>query len=194
MLDTAVQLTSVEGLNGLSLGRLANELGVSKSGLFTHWPSKEHLQLAVVDRAKDIWLDRVVRPALRAPRGTRRLWALHEARLAYLTEEVDSGGCFFAAIQQEFGAQPGAVRDRLIELATAWGRFLYTLTTDAVTRGELRRDTDPELLAYEIEALGAASAAQSRLLEPDATFARARMAVLRRLRELSVDPALLPLR
>ncbi|HTB54872.1 MAG TPA: helix-turn-helix domain-containing protein, partial [Trebonia sp.] len=81
VLDTAVALSSVYGLDAMSLARLADETGISKSGLFAHWPDKEILQLAIVEHAVRQWTDEIVTPALAMPRGVRRLWALHEGRL-----------------------------------------------------------------------------------------------------------------
>src|SRR5918992_750157 len=113
ILQQAVGLASVEGLDGLSLGRLAAAAGVSKSGFFAHWRDKEQLQLDAVEWASRQWIEQVVEPALRAPEGVRRLFALHEARLRFYGDRVLPGGCFFFAVQAEFDDRPGAVRDRV---------------------------------------------------------------------------------
>ncbi|HEY1176199.1 MAG TPA: TetR/AcrR family transcriptional regulator, partial [Phytomonospora sp.] len=102
VLDTAVSLASVDGLNGITLGQLASVHGVSKSGLFAHWRDKEDLQLAVVDRAREQWWSDVIRPALQAPRGIRQLWALHVQRMDFYERRVLPGGCFFATAVHEF--------------------------------------------------------------------------------------------
>lgn len=192
VLDSAVRLASVEGLDGLSLGRLADSLGVSKSGLFAHWPSKEALQLATIDHARSQILDRVVRPALRHPRGVRRLWALHDLRIAYYADEVLPGGCFFCTVEFELDSRPGPLRDRVAEASAEWLQLLRRLASEAVTAGDLRPDTSPDQLAFEVDALGMAAVYQSRLFEPTEVYRKARTAVLDRLRALCADPSLLP--
>ena len=192
VLDTAVALSSVYGLNAMSLARLADETGVSKSGLFTHWPDKEILQLAIVEHAVRQWTDEIVTPALAMPRGVRRLWALHEGRLAYYTSRALPGGCFFVASRAEFDDRPGPVRDALTTAIDAWWAFLQRSAEQAVELGELRPDTDAAQLAFEIDALGEGAVTSARLhsLEQGAVFAR--RAVLDRLRALSPTPHLLP--
>ncbi|QGN46356.1 TetR/AcrR family transcriptional regulator [Micromonospora sp. WMMD558] len=191
-LDAAVVLATEAGLHGLSLAQLADALGVSKSGLFAHWRSKEALQLAAIDRAVEQWRERIVEPALRAPRGVRRLRALHEARIDFYAARVLPGGCFFANTQFEYNARPGPVRDRLAEAYARWTAFLEQLVQQAVDAGELPADLDVAQLAYEIDALGMSAAMQSRLLEPDTAYRHARHGVLDRLRALCPDPTLLP--
>ncbi|AZM54123.1 TetR/AcrR family transcriptional regulator [Streptomyces sp. WAC 01529] len=192
VLDAAVELASTDGLDGLTLARLAGRLGVSKSGLFTHWPDKETLQLAVVERAREQWAERVVRPALEGRDGVRALWALHERRLAFYADEVLPGGCFFVTAQTEFDDRPGPVQDRLRAQLREWEGLMASLVRDAIRAGELRPGVSPGLLAYELDALGQGVVTRSRLLERDAAFAHARGAVLLRLRGLCVDPGLLP--
>ncbi|MEW2384951.1 TetR/AcrR family transcriptional regulator [Micromonospora sp. NPDC047707] len=191
-LDAAVVLATEAGLHGLSLAQLADALGVSKSGLFAHWRSKEALQLAAIDRAVEQWRERIVEPALRAPRGVRRLRALHEARIDFYAARVLPGGCFFANTQFEYNARPGPVRDRLAEAYARWTAFLEQLVQQAVDAGELPADLVVAQLAYEIDALGMSAAMQSRLLEPDTAYRHARHGVLDRLRALCPDPTLLP--
>ena len=191
VLDTAVGLASVLGLDAMSLARLADETGVSKSALFAHWQDKEILQLAVVEHAVQLWMDRVVRPALRTPRGVRRLWALHERRLAFYADKVLPGGCFFAATEPEFDDRPGPVRDALVAAVGSWLRLLRTVAEQAVDLGELRADTDVGQLAFETEALGKALIT-STWLSREYAAGYARRAVLDRLRQLSPTPELLP--
>jgi AcrR family transcriptional regulator len=191
VLDRAMAMATEAGLNGLSLGQLAEALGVSKSGLFAHWKSKEELQLATIDHATQVWVERVVVPALSAPRGVRRLWALHQSRMDYYAADLLPGGCFFANTQFEFNARPGAVRDRLAEGFTDWMATLVRLAVEAVECGELDPAADIAQLAYEIEALGLTAVMQVRLLQ-DTGYSYARRAVLDRLRALCPDPALLP--
>lgn len=191
VLDTAVGLASVVGLEAMSLARLADETGVSKSALFAHWQDKEILELAVVEHAVGLWMDRVVRPALRAPRGVRRLWALHERRLAFYADRVLPGGCFFAAAEAEFDDRPGPVRDALAAAVGGWLRLLRTVAAQAVDLGELGPDTDVAQLAFETEALGKALVTATWLTGEEAAV-YARRGILDRLRHLSPTPGLLP--
>ena len=185
-------LATEQGLDGLSLAQLADRLGVSKSGLFAHWRSKEELQLATVDRAREQWVEQVVVPALRAPRGVRRLWALHEAKLAFYAGWMLPGGCFFAHAGFEYSVRPGAVRDRLIAVIAEWLGLIERLVREAVEAGELDWTGDPAQLAFEIDSIGIAMVYMSRLFAPDTVLHRSRAAVLGRLRALCPDPALLP--
>ncbi len=192
VLDAAVAMASVEGLEAMSLARLAGATGVSKSGLFAHWPDKETLQLAIVGHAVRLWMDRVVSPALAEPRGVRRLWALHERRLAFYAAEVLPGGCFFAATEAELDDRPGPVRDAVARAVGDWLGLLRAVAAQAVELGELRADTDVGQLAFEIQALGDALVTASRLLRAEGVAGYSRRAVLVRLRELSTVPELLP--
>jgi AcrR family transcriptional regulator len=187
-----VELSSVEGLDGLSLGRLATATGVSKSGLFAHWRDKEQLQLDAVEWAVRQWTGQVVEPALRAPAGVRRLFALHEARLAFYDAGVLPGGCFFFAVQAEFDDRPGAVRDRLARAMHEWQGLIRRLVVEAVALGEVDGGVEPAQLAYEIDALGEMVIIHSRLYDGAQALVHARRGVLQRLRALCPDPALLP--
>lgn len=197
VLDAALALASARGLDGLSLAVLAADLGVSKSGLFAHWRSKEELQLATVERARQQWVDEVVRPALSAPYGVRRLWSLHERRLSFYAARTLPGFCFFANTEFEYGVRPGPVRDRLVASLSDWLAVVERLATEAIEVGELRGPdraggVDAAQLAFEIDALGVAAVLQSRLFDPDTVQRRARAAALSRLRALCPDPSLLP--
>lgn len=192
VLDEAVALATEAGLDGLSLGQLAERLGVSKSGLFAHWRSKEELQLATIERARERFVERVGARAVQAPRGVRRLWSMYELWLGYITTYELPGGCFFTNAQFEFDARPGPVRDRLAEVLTEWMDFIERLAAEAVAAGELTADIDPGQLAFEINAAGVATVYQSRLLPAIDAARRARTAVLRQLRAACPDPTLLP--
>src|SRR4051812_1048654 len=113
ILETASALASQHGLDSLSMGGLADATGMSKSGLFAHFGSKEELQLATVEYAADVFTREVIDPARAAPRGVARLWALCDGFLSYLEREVFPGGCFFGATSSEFKNRPGPVRDRI---------------------------------------------------------------------------------
>jgi AcrR family transcriptional regulator len=188
VLDGAVALATEEGLDGLSLGQLAVTLGVSKSGLFAHWRSKEELQLATIDRAREQWLTHVIGPALQVPRGLRRLRALHDIRMDFYAADVLPGGCFFANAEFEYNARPGAVRDRLVEIFGEWMALLERLIGEAIALGELPADVDVKQLAYEIEALGLTAVMQARFLAPGEVYGYARTAVRDRLDALAVAP------
>jgi AcrR family transcriptional regulator len=192
VLEAAVALASVDGLEAMSLARLADAAGVSKSGLFAHWPDKEILQLAVIEQAVRQWTEEVVTPALSAPRGIRRLWALHERRLAFYAAGTLPGRCFFVATEAEFDDRPGPVRDALADAIGDWYRLIRTVAAQAVELGELGADTDISQLAFEIQALGEAAVTTSRLLQTEQGTAFSRRAVLSRLRALSPTPELLP--
>ena len=153
ILRRAADQASVDGLDGLSIGQLATALGMSKSGLFAHFGSKEALQLATIEDARLRYIDAVLVPALRAPRGIRRLDALCAAFLSYVERAVFPGGCFFAAAMAEYGAKdPGAVRDTIADCQRQWTATLERAAADAREQGELRDACDPEQLAFELEA------------------------------------------
>lgn len=192
VLDAAVSMASLDGLDAMSLARLAHAIHVSKSGLFAHWPDKESLQLAAVAHARAMWTAHIVTPALAEPRGVRRLWALHERRLGFYADGVLPGLCFFAATQAEFDDRPGPVRDAIAAGINDWLALMRNVAGQAVQLGELRAGTDTGQLAFEIEALGMAVVTSVRLLGLERATAHARTAVLERLRSLSPVPELLP--
>jgi AcrR family transcriptional regulator len=186
VLDRALALATADGLDGLSLAHLAEALGMSKSGLFAHWRSKESLQLAVIEHARRQWEREIIRPALAAPRGVPRLWAVHDRRLAFYESAALPGRCFFASAGFEFNARPGPVRDSLAAGLTDWMAFLTGLADAAVAAGDLRAETDTAALAYEIESLGVCAVVQAPVLGP-VTFRHARHALRERLATLC-DP------
>lgn len=190
VLDAAVSLASEAGLDGLSLGQLADRLAVSKSGLFAHWKSKEELQLAAIEHARGQWAEAVVAPAIAQPKGIRRLFALHESRLEFYRRKALPGGCFFATAEFEFTGRVGVVHQRLVEVLSEWLELVERLAREAVELGELDPGTPVKDLAFEIDAAGVVALLHSRLLERDP--AEARRVVLNRLRNLATDPTLLP--
>jgi AcrR family transcriptional regulator len=182
ILQTAADLASVDGLDGLSIGRLAAELAMSKSGLFAHFGSKEELQLATVEEARQRYAREVIEPACAAGSGIIRLDALCEAFLSYLERAVFPGGCFFASAMAEFDSKaPGPVRDRIAQCQDQWMNTLQQATRHAQERGELGAGSDPQQLAFELEA-ALLSANWYFHLFSDATYLdRARRAVQARL-------------
>jgi AcrR family transcriptional regulator len=153
ILDASARLATVEGLNGLSIGGLAEHIGMSKSGLYAHFKSKEELQLATIQTAAEIFDAEVVTPASAAPPGIRRLWALSEQFLAHLERGVFPGGCFFASVAAEVDTRPGPVRDRIFEVIGDWVGALADAVADAQAAGEIDPAEDAEQLVFEIDAM-----------------------------------------
>ncbi|KAB8191479.1 TetR family transcriptional regulator [Nonomuraea phyllanthi] len=156
ILDRSVAIASAEGLEGLTIGRLAGELGMSKSGVLGHFGSKEALQLATLDRAGEIFRAEVWEPALPAAPGLTRLRVLCEAWVSYLERGVFPGGCFFVAAAHEFDGRPGPVREAVEARFEMWRERLRKEAGRAVAAGDLPEGTDPEQVAFEL--LGAAMA------------------------------------
>jgi AcrR family transcriptional regulator len=186
ILETAANIASVEGLEGLTIGRLAAELQMSKSGLFAHFGSKEELQLATVDAARDVFRRHVVEPARAAERGLPRLELLIERWIAYLRDEVFDGGCFFDAVRAEFDSRPaGPVRDVIEADLADWHALLTRQVEAAKERGELRADTDTEQLLFEIDALATNASLRHQLVGDPKLYDRAVTAIAARLRAAS---------
>jgi AcrR family transcriptional regulator len=182
ILRRAADLASVEGLEGLTIGRLATELGMSKSGLFAHFGSKEELQLATIGAAKEIFAREVVAPAREAERGLPRLEALLAAKLRYERGEIFDGGCFFETVRAEFDSRkPGPVRDAIEADLEEWDDLMRRAIRSAVRAGHLKADTDVAQLQYEIEALSMAASLRHQMTGDLALFARAEAAISARL-------------
>src|SRR5216683_791722 len=177
ILSVAADIASAEGLEGLSIGRLANELGMSKTGIFAHFGSKRQLQLATVDSARRIFLERVVQPALKHDRGARRLRAMLENWLAYVEQIVFRGGCFFAAASAEFDSRPGPVRDQIARLTKSWLVGLLDETAIAVSNKELCASIDPAQFAFELHAFVQEANWAFKLFNDKSAFLRARRAI-----------------
>jgi AcrR family transcriptional regulator len=192
ILARAVEIASAEGLEGLSIGRLAADLKISKSGVFALFGSKEEIQLATVRAATAVYLESVVNPAMRAAPGVERLWRLCQNWLAYSRDRVFPGGCFFFAAHAEFDTRPGRVRDLLADGDAAWTRLIEQTIEQAQRAGELSRDAEPRQLAFEIIALLETSNARSVLHDDPTAYDLAAVALLHRLRPLATDPSLLP--
>jgi len=153
ILERAVDIASVEGLAGLTIGRLAEELEMSKSGLFAHFGSKEELQLATVEAARQRFVDEMFRPALKAARGYPRLLAICRSWLAYIKRGVFPGGCFFAAASFEFDGRPGPIRDAVVSAMDVWLDALEAAIRMAKEEGHLDRGADVKQLAFELNAI-----------------------------------------
>lgn len=170
VLEHAVEVASEEGLEGLTIGKLSTELGLSKSGLFGHFGSKEELQLAAVEAASAIFLREVVQPALSEPEGARRLRAYADNWVSYLERKVFSGGCFFQAAAAEFDSRPGAVRDLLRDSQGGW-------LDEIAKQGRIAGVEDPEQLAFELYALISGANGRHQLFDDEQAFERARRAM-----------------
>ena len=153
ILRTAASLATVDGLEGLSIGNLAAATGISKSGLYAHFGSKQELQLATVDEAERILDAEVVQPALAARPGLAQLAAVCEAFFSYVQRRVFPGGCFFAATALEMGTRPGPVRDRLAAIQSEFRGMLRSFAATALEQHELPAREDPERLAFELHAI-----------------------------------------
>ncbi len=154
ILDHAARVGSAEGLDAVSLQRLADDLGISKSGLFAHFGSKEELHLATIDAAAQIFADQVLRPALAQPRGLGRVWALCNSWFSYLERGVFPGGCFFWAVAEEYDSRrAGPVRDSVLEKKAYWSYSLKRAVMEAQHAGEIDSASDPEQLAWELDSL-----------------------------------------
>jgi len=182
ILEAAVHIASAEGLEGLTIGGLAAELSMSKSGLFAHFGSKEDLQVATVEAARSIFIREVIRPSFEGEHGLVDLWHLCDAWLSYVESGVFRGGCFFAAAAAEFDGRPGPVRDRIAEIMKEWLATLRRAVADAQTAGELQREVDPAQMAFEFNALELGANWAFQLYGDKQAFARARDAMLESLR------------
>jgi AcrR family transcriptional regulator len=192
ILHRAAEIASVEGLDGLSIGRLATELRVSKSGVFAHFGAKEELQLATIRLANEIFTTEVVEPTLRVPPGAGRLWALYEQWLRYSRRRVFPGGCFFFSVTAEFDARTGRVHDMVADAQTAWTAFQRRIVVDARQLGELHPWTDEVQLVFELDALGRAANSEAVLYNDPKSYDLARAGILARIRSVATGAAVLP--
>ncbi|MBZ5525073.1 MAG: TetR/AcrR family transcriptional regulator [Acidobacteriia bacterium] len=188
ILQVAVQIASAEGLEGLSLGRLATEVGMSKSGLFAHFRSKEDLQVAVVDAASELFVQEVILPAQSFPAGLQRLRSLAENWLSYAGRRVFRGGCFFFAASMEFDSRPGVVRERVKSLMLRWLQHLESEIRNAREAHELRPDADERQLAFEFNAQMMGANWAHQLMESKQALERARTAIIQRIESFAVQP------
>lgn len=181
ILRRAADIASADGLEGLSIGRLATELRISKSGVFTHFGSKEELQLATVRMAAEVFRTHVVEPALTVPEGIGRVRALLDAWQRYQREPVFPGGCFFHSAMAEFDARPGRVRDAIAASQRDWSAFVERCLCEARDLGEIEAAADVAQLAFELDALCRTGAAQALLRDDPSLYDRAARAVDARL-------------
>ncbi|MBV8884529.1 MAG: TetR/AcrR family transcriptional regulator [Chroococcidiopsidaceae cyanobacterium CP_BM_RX_35] len=153
ILLTAAKLVTIKGLNGLSLGDLAAEVGMSKSGLYAHFKDKETLELATIETAAVIFDSDVLQPAMKAKAGTERLKAVANLFLSHLERKVFPGGCFFAAVAAELDTRPGPARDRVVEMLDNWLSLLRQCILEAQELEEINPKEDVAQAVFEIEAM-----------------------------------------
>ncbi|MFG2292604.1 TetR/AcrR family transcriptional regulator [Streptomyces sp. NPDC048603] len=195
VLERTMSIASVDGLEGLSLGKIASDLGLSKSGVFALFGSKEDLQLATVRAAVEVFVERVVRPVREEPAGLTKAWRLCELWLEYSGHRIFPGGCFFYGVSAEYDARPGPVRDEIAKARADWTRYIERVLDEARTAGGFRQgsgaDEVPQL-AFEIIALMELANAHSVLFEDGSAYERAGRGILARLRSVAAAPDELP--
>jgi AcrR family transcriptional regulator len=182
ILRVAVDLASVEGLEGLTIGRLAQELKMSKSGLFAHFGSKQELQLETIETARQIFREHIIVPALARPAGMYRLWELCNRWLGHVESKIFAGGCFFTAASFEFDSRPGPVRSAIVDAMQQWLQVLTRALEEAKKAKHIKAEVNAAQFAFEIysTAMGAHWAFQ--LLDQKEAFRNAREIILARIR------------
>jgi AcrR family transcriptional regulator len=189
ILSHASRLASAEGLEAVSLQRLAGDLGISKSGLFAHFGSKEELQLATVEEAGRVFTEEVLKPGLKTPAGIGRVWAMCNSFLSYLSRGVFPGGCFFEAALAEFDSKPGRIRDAVVERRSYWVASLARAIREAKPAGDVQAEVDAEQVAWELGSL--LVGANSSFVQDGGTVGieRARRAIRDRLERIATPSA-----
>ena len=181
ILRTAAALATVDGLEGLSIGNLAAATGISKSGLYAHFGTKQELQLATVTEAERILTEEVVQPALAARPGLAQLAAACEAFFSYVERRVFPGGCFFAATALEMGTHPGPVKERVAAIQSGFAALLRGYAATAVEQHEIPAREDPDRLAFELHAILLGADTKFVLHDDPAVLDLARQVVRQRL-------------
>ena len=181
ILRAAASLATVDGLEGLSIGNLAAAIGMSKSGLYAHFGSKQELQLATVQEAGRIFAGEVVQPALAAPPGLAQLAAVCEAFFEHLQRRTFPGGCFFAGAALEMGTRPGPVKDAVAGFQAGFADLLRGFAATAIEQHQLPPGEDPDQLAFELNGICLAADASFVLHDNPAVLDLARQVTRRRL-------------
>jgi AcrR family transcriptional regulator len=181
ILRAAASLATVDGLEGLSIGNLAAAIGMSKSGLYAHFGSKQELQLATVQEAGSIFAEEVVQPALAAPAGLARLEAVCEAFFEHLQRRTFPGGCFFAGAALEMGTRPGPVKEAVAGFQAGFVDLLRGFAATAIEQNQLPPGEDPDQLAFELNGICLAADANFVLHDNPAVLDLARQVARRRL-------------
>lgn len=173
IVEQALHMAAQVGLEGLSIGSLAEAVGKSKSGVFAHFGSREGLQIAVIEAYYARFEDEVFQPALKKPRGLPRVRALFDHWMRHTSAELDSG-CIFISGAVEFDDRPGPVRDALAQAVDAWIGAMTRAVAQAVEEGQLRPDTDARQVVFEIHALILALHYEARFMRRAGSPGRAR--------------------
>lgn len=153
ILDAAARLATTHGLEGLSIGELAQHIGMSKSGLYAHFKSKEELELATIDTAAEVFENDVMRQVPESLRGIARVTALSEAFFRHLARRVYPAGCFFATVAAQLAPRPGRTRDRVLKLQGEWIEQFCVALRQACDDGEIQPDADLNQLVFELTAM-----------------------------------------
>jgi len=188
ILGESARLATEVGLEGLSIGRLADATGMSKSGLYAHFGSKLDLQLATIEAARQTFVEEVMWPALRTPKGITRLLAVCSEYLSHIERRVFPGGCFFSAAAVDVGTRPGPAHDAIVAQQLEWLSLLERLAREAVQCDELPQDLDPAQLAFELQALLVAANTAFILRGDTGAFARSIEAIRTRLQAPDIAP------
>jgi len=183
ILREAGQLATIEGISGVSISRLADAVGMSKSGLFAHFGSKEALQVATIEEARTVFTEQVIEPALTSPTGLERLQQLAENFLRYVEGGLYPGGCFFASVAAEMAMRPGPVRDGAVAVLEDFSRRLGAAVLDAQAEGAIDPAEDADQLCFELESYLSRANAQFAVSQDTAPIERARRALKRRIAE-----------
>jgi AcrR family transcriptional regulator len=181
ILREAGQLATVDGISGLSIGRLADAVGMSKSGLFAHFGSKQELQVATIEMARTVFAKQVIEPALACPTGLDRLRQLGENFLRYVESDVYPGGCFFASVAAEMAMRPGPVRDGAVQVINEFFGALETAVRDGQAEGAIDSSEDAEQLAFELNGYLSLANAQFAVSHERTPIDRARRALAGRI-------------
>ena len=177
ILDAAARLATVEGIDGLSIGGLAKSIGMSKSGLYAHFGSKQELQLATIDAAEEVFHADVIDPAMQADDGLPRVKALCDGFLSHVERGVFPGGCFFSSVAAELNTRPGPVRDQIAAFLSEWIGDIASSLGTAQRQGELDADVSIDQLAFELNAMLAQANAVFLLYGDRRAFDMARRAI-----------------
>jgi AcrR family transcriptional regulator len=181
ILDAAARMATVDGIDGLSIGGLAQAIGMSKSGLYAHFGSKEELQLATIDTAEEVFDADVIEPGMRAADGLPRVEALCEGFLSHVERGVFPGGCFFQSVAAEIDTRPGPVRDRIVAFQAGWSGLVTSALRTAEGEGALSPGVSIAQLTFELTALLAHANAVFLLSGNRDVFALARAGIRDRL-------------
>lgn len=186
IIDRAYGIACSAGLEGLSIGPLAQAVGMSKSGVFAHFGSREELQMAVLDAAGERFIDFVLRPALKHPRGLARVRAILESWYDWVRQS--EGSCLLLSAASEYDDRPGPLRDRLVEHEQRWRQEVARAVSLAIGTGELAADTDAEQLAFELASLALIVHHDAGLFGFDLAVDRGRRALERLFRSYAPSP------